>query len=114
MEEMRAIPMADIVVSSGPGSSSDSSISFTAVLDYYAMPDTYYNTLIKGLAADVPVMTGNTKDENGATYRLNITLATYISDLNTTYGAEWAIKFLEQYPANDSATASASIQCTMD
>jgi carboxylesterase 2 len=103
LEEMRALPLADLTAASGPNS-----VSFTAVLDYYAMPDTYYNTLVKGLVADVPVMTGNTKDESGATYGLNISLATYISDLNTTYGAEWAPKFLAEYPANDSTTASAA------
>ncbi|PQE09725.1 Carboxylesterase type B protein [Rutstroemia sp. NJR-2017a BBW] len=80
LEEMRALPLADLTAASGPNR----------------------------LAADVPVMTGNTKDESGATYGLNISLATYISDLNTTYGAEWAPKFLAEYPANDSTTASAA------
>ncbi|PQE08794.1 carboxylesterase protein [Rutstroemia sp. NJR-2017a BVV2] len=103
LEEMRALPLADFTAASGR-----KSVSFTAVLDYYAMPDTYYNTLVKGLASDVPVMTGNTKDESGAEYGLNISLATYISDLNTTYGAVWAPKFLAEYPANDSTTASAA------
>ncbi|KAI0159497.1 hypothetical protein BJ166DRAFT_615103 [Pestalotiopsis sp. NC0098] len=79
---------------------------FSANLDYYAVPDTYLNTLINGLASDVPVITGNAKDENGATYGLNITLDAYLEFINETYEGEWAGRFLAQYPANDSATAS--------
>lgn len=51
-------------------------------------------------------MTGNTRDESGATYGLNISLSTYLSDLNSTYNGTWAHKFLDLYPANDSVTAS--------
>lgn len=83
-----------------------STFDFTATLDYYAMPDTYYNTLTKGLAHQVPVLTGNTKDESGATYGLNISLSTYLSDLNSTYNGTWINRFLSAYPANDSITAS--------
>ncbi|KXH36691.1 hypothetical protein CSIM01_03085 [Colletotrichum simmondsii] len=99
---MRALPMEDLVTEF-----LNSEFDFTATLDYYAMPDTYINTLEKGIAQDVPVMTGNTKDESGAEYGLNITLATYISDLNETFST-WQDKFLAAYPANDSATASAA------
>lgn len=97
---MRALPMDDLVTEF-----LSSEFDFTATLDYYAMPDTYLNTLEKGIAQDVPIMTGNTKDESGASYGLNISLATYLSDLNETYGT-WQQGFLAAYPANDSATAS--------
>lgn len=100
--EMRALPMDDLVTQFM------GAWSFSATLDFYAMPDTYLNTLLEGLAKDVPVLTGNTRDESGASYGLNITYDTYISDLNTTYGAEYAAKFLAAYPANSSATASAA------
>ncbi|KAL0783118.1 hypothetical protein CaCOL14_001024 [Colletotrichum acutatum] len=99
---MRALPMEDLVTEF-----LNSEFDFTATLDYYAMPDTYINTLEKGIAQDVPVMTGNTKDESGAEYGLNITLSTYISDFNETFNT-WKDKFLAAYPANDSATASAA------
>lgn len=78
---------------------------FGAVLDHYAMPDTYMNTLLNGAANNVPILTGNTKDESGATYGLNITLDTYLSDLNSTYG-DWADEFFAVYGANDSSSAS--------
>lgn len=80
---------------------------FGAVLDYYALPDTYMNTLINGAANNVPIMTGNTRDESGATYGLNISLTTYLADMNTTFG-DWTDEFLAVYTANDSTSASAA------
>lgn len=87
-------------------SASGDNISFSATLDYYAIPDTYWNTLVKGLAQDVPVLTGNTKDENGASYGLKISVAEYLSDLNSTFSSPWDQRFLSLYSANDSTTAS--------
>ncbi|KAH8642572.1 hypothetical protein IG631_00035 [Alternaria alternata] len=80
---------------------------FGAVLDHYVIPDTYMNTLLRGAANDVPILTGNTRDESGATYGLNISLATYLSDMNATFG-DWTDRFLQVYSANDSASASAA------
>ncbi|KAH7020398.1 Alpha/Beta hydrolase protein [Ilyonectria destructans] len=80
---------------------------FGAVLDYYAVPDTYMNTLVNGAANNVPILTGNTRDESGATFGLNISLATYLADMNTTFG-DWTDEFLAIYSANDSASASAA------
>ncbi|KAJ3539607.1 hypothetical protein NM208_g2977 [Fusarium decemcellulare] len=102
---MRSLPMETLDTSEFGGTSG---ASFKATLDYYCMPDTYLNTLKLGLAHDVPILTGNTKDESGASYGLNITLAEYLSNLNSTYPAEFADKFFQAYPANDSATASAA------
>lgn len=99
---MRALPMADVTTSFM------GEWSFSTTLDGYSMAETYYSQLVNGPANDVPILTGNTKDETGATYGLNITLATYLDDNNATYGAEWAEKFEEVYAANDSATASAA------
>ncbi|TIA17772.1 alpha/beta-hydrolase [Aureobasidium pullulans] len=85
-----------------------SSWTFTATLDRYALPDTYENTLRKGAANDVPIITGNTRDESGATYGLNITIAEYLADLNETYSGQWVDKFLELYPGNNASQASKS------
>ncbi|CAG8902698.1 unnamed protein product [Penicillium egyptiacum] len=85
-----------------------SSWVFTATLDYYAMPDTYYNTLLKGDANDVPVLTGITRDESGATYGLNITVQEYLADLNETYSGQLVDEFLALYPAANSSQASLS------
>ncbi|KAJ5299518.1 carboxylesterase [Penicillium atrosanguineum] len=89
------------------GTTKEDTIMFEATLDYYAMPDTYLNILKKGLAHDVPVITGNNKDENGATYGLELTLEEYYEDLNETYSGVWADRFLELYPANESTAAGA-------
>jgi carboxylesterase 2 len=50
------------------------------------MPDTYYNTLVKGLAHVVPVITGNAQDENGATFGINLMMSEYLSSLKETFG----------------------------
>ncbi|KAI1099534.1 Alpha/Beta hydrolase protein [Jackrogersella minutella] len=102
---MRSLPASSLDVSAMPGSSS---ASFKGTLDYYCMPDTYLNTLELGLANDVPVLTGNTKDESGASYGGNTTLAAYLSGLNSTYSGAFVEKFRAAYPANDTATASAA------
>jgi carboxylesterase 2 len=102
---MRSLDWSTMDDSAAPGSDGP---SFKGTLDYYAMPDTYLNTLKKGLAHDIPVITGNTRDESGAAFALNITLAQYLSDNNTTFTGSFQDQFLEVYPANDSATASAA------
>ncbi len=102
---MRSLPWDTFDNSAMPGSTGP---SFKGTLDYYAMPDTYLNTLKLGLANDVPIMTGNTKDENGASYGLNITLDEYLDETNSTYSGDFVDKFLAAYAANDSASASAA------
>ena len=87
---------------------STSDWDWTATLDYYAMPATYLETLKKGAANKVPIITGNTRDESGATYGLNITLETYLEDLNSTFNGTYPQRYFEQYPANNSWEASAA------
>ncbi|OJJ99558.1 hypothetical protein ASPACDRAFT_43178 [Aspergillus aculeatus ATCC 16872] len=79
--EARNLSM-EALIDGATGTTRDDTIMFEAVLDYYAMPDTYLNILMNGLAHDVPVITGNNKDENGATYGLDISHAEYLQDLN--------------------------------
>lgn len=107
LECLRSVPMETLNPAPQGMGSSGSSYSFSATLDYYAMPDTYLNTLVKGIAQDVPVLTGNARDENGATYGLNITLDEYYTEMNETFG-NWTAAFEEAYPANDSSSASTS------
>ena len=79
--------------------------NWRGTLDGYGIPETYWDELQNGPANDVPVITGNTKDESGAAYGENTTVADYISTLNSTYGA-FASRFLEEYPAANSTEAS--------
>ncbi|PYH35329.1 carboxylesterase [Aspergillus neoniger CBS 115656] len=94
--EARNLSM-EALIDGATGSTREDTIMFEAVLDYYAMPDTYLNILKKGLAHN---------DENGATYGLDISLAEYFEDLNETYSGEWVERFFDLYLANDSTTAS--------
>jgi carboxylesterase 2 len=102
LAELRELPMEDLESTMG-------GVSFTATLDGYAMPATYYDTLVQGLAHNVPVITGNTKDESGATYGLNITVDTYLSDFSSTFSSEWLNKFLALYPADNDTAASGAV-----
>ncbi|PSR79759.1 prolyl oligopeptidase-like protein [Coniella lustricola] len=85
--ELRAIPIADLLDADGTsGSFGSTSYSWSATLDNYTIAHKYIDQLALGPANDVPFMTGNTKDESGATYGLEMTEAEYLSDFNTTFG----------------------------
>jgi carboxylesterase 2 len=66
---------------------------------------TYWEQLQKGPANDVPLITGNTKDESGAAYGTNVTVEQYEESVQSTYG-DYAAQFLEAYPATNSTQAS--------
>lgn len=102
--EARELPYTDLITTSG-FFGSVSEWSWEATLDHYAMPGTYYETLLRGAANDVPVLTGNTKDESGASLPLSLTVAEYLADLNSTFNGTWVDRFLELYPANSSFNA---------
>lgn len=51
--EARALPMEDLVTEF-----MGSAFSFSATLDYYAINQTYYDSLLYGPANDVPILTG--------------------------------------------------------
>lgn len=68
---------------------------------------TYWEQLQKRPANDVPLMTSNTKDESGAAYGTNTTVAQYAMSRNSTYG-DFASRFLQEY------TASYYTQASMD
>ena len=105
LKELRALPTSDF------SSLSFMENTFSAVLDGYAMPSTYMDSLIHGAANDVPIMTGNTKDESGASYGLNMTVAAYVSSLNTTYGS-WASTFESAYESSHGPAAAYNAQFT--
>ncbi|RAL11803.1 alpha/beta-hydrolase [Aspergillus homomorphus CBS 101889] len=62
LAEARALPMEALTTNF-----LTSSYDFTATLHYYAMPDTYHNTLTKSLAQDVPRFLGLYPATNSAT-----------------------------------------------
>jgi len=84
-----------------------STYSFGNVLDYYCMPDTYHNLLLTGPANDVPLITGNTKDESGASTSTNLTVAEYVAEIEAQYG-NLSARVLALYPASNSTQADQS------
>ncbi|KAK5027058.1 hypothetical protein LTS07_007357 [Exophiala sideris] len=83
--------------------SSEFSFSFWATLDGYAMPSTYLKSLQNGPANDVPIITGNTKDESGANYGQVENRTEYYSFLNET---QLDLEFLALYPPDNSTSAT--------
>jgi carboxylesterase type B len=80
--------------------------SFGNVLDGYVLPTTYTGAMESRTEADVPVLTGNNKDENGASVTLAMTVAQYQAYATTTFG-DRAAQFLALYPAATDTEAAA-------
>lgn len=78
--------------------------NFRGTLDGYVFPVTYFERLALGPINDVPVMTGNTKDEDGAAPSTTSTVSAWQAELNSTYG-DLADEFLAAYPAADDTEA---------
>ncbi|CZR53711.1 related to carboxylesterase type B [Phialocephala subalpina] len=62
---------------------------YKTCLDGYVVPSTYQNSLLNGPSSDVPMITGNNKDESGAATTTNYTVAQYYeyNTANDWYGA---------------------------
>lgn len=101
LEELRRVPAKTINENSGFTPFSN----WRTTLDGYAMRGTYWEKLKKGPANDVPLITGNTKDESGAAYGTNTSVVDYIKMLKSSYGS-LANKFWEAYPAANYTEAS--------
>ncbi|KAF4121502.1 carboxylesterase 2 [Geosmithia morbida] len=79
--------------------------NWRATLDGHAIPMTYWDQLQNGPANDVPLITGNTRDESGATYGGVVNVSDYTETIRSTYG-DWADRFLKAYPASNTTQAS--------
>ncbi|MET7682363.1 carboxylesterase family protein [Streptomyces sp. NPDC005423] len=77
---------------------------FRPVLDGYVQPRSYQEALSLGRHNDVPIITGNNKDESGATPTANTTLAAYQAMAKTKYGSLES-QFLALYPASTDTEA---------
>ncbi|KAL4905629.1 hypothetical protein BDW74DRAFT_185147 [Aspergillus multicolor] len=79
---------------------------FKPVLDNYVLPSTYMQTLRHGPANDVPLITGNTRDESGASTTTNYTVPEYRKYNTLRYGA-LASNYFTLYPdANNASVAN--------
>ncbi|KAF7549537.1 hypothetical protein G7Z17_g6341 [Cylindrodendrum hubeiense] len=79
--------------------------NWRGTLDGYALPMTYWEELANGPANDVPLITGNTKDESGAGYGTNNTVDQFEKSINSTYGS-YAGQFIKAYSSSNSTEAS--------
>lgn len=102
IEELRTGPTAEEI---NNASTFTGFSNWRSTLDGYAMTMTYWEQLQSGPANDVPLMSGNTKDESGAAYGTNTTVSQYTATLNSTYG-DFAEHFLDEYPASNYTEAS--------
>ncbi|MBR7833901.1 carboxylesterase family protein [Actinospica durhamensis] len=102
---LRALSAEDIVQTVfAPGAPSQGT-NFGNVLDGYVLPTTYTEAMHPGREVDVPVLTGNCKDENGASPTFTISVADYQSFAASTFGDQ-AARFLALYPAATDAEAA--------
>ncbi|MBR7826963.1 carboxylesterase family protein [Actinospica sp. MGRD01-02] len=106
LAELRAFTAEEIVAKVFAADAPSEGTSFGNVLDGYVLPMTYTEAMQPGHEIDVPVFTGNSKDENGASPTLTMTVADYESFAATTFGDQ-AAAFLALYPATTDAEAAA-------
>ncbi|MFF4260209.1 carboxylesterase/lipase family protein [Streptomyces sp. NPDC001663] len=110
LAEMRALTVAQVLTDDNQNDSSVSSPVngspplFRPVLDGYVLARSYGDSLESGLHNDVPVLTGNNKDESGASSTPATTLAAFRDLAARKYGS-MAEEFLSLYPAADDTEA---------
>ncbi|PYH92491.1 carboxylesterase [Aspergillus ellipticus CBS 707.79] len=75
------------------------------VLDGYAMPYSYAETLSRMAHADVPVLTGNNADESGAQTTQDYTVSTYYSTFAEMYG-NMSTEFFDLFPVSNTSEAT--------
>lgn len=112
--DMRKLSMEDLLIGSQDRVGNESiwwvtalsamyPLIFKPVLDNYVLPEKYIETLIKGPANDVPVITGNTKDESGASPSTDYTVAEYESYCTLKYG-NLSSRYFQLYPDHKNKT----------
>ncbi|RAH86120.1 putative carboxylesterase [Aspergillus japonicus CBS 114.51] len=114
--ELRTLSMEDLLVGSQDrvnstwidpitALSAGYPLIFKPVLDGYVLPSTYLETLINGPANDVPVITGNTKDESGASTTTSYTVKQYETYTKAKYGDLYD-EYIRLYPDNGTAATA--------
>ncbi|KAL5356308.1 Alpha/Beta hydrolase protein [Aspergillus floccosus] len=114
IKELRTLPMEHLLIGSQDRVNNQSvwwvtalscgyPLIFKPVLDDYVLPSKYIETLINGPANDVPVITGNTKDESGAATNTDYTVAEYKYYCTLKYG-DLADRYFQLYPADGNKT----------
>jgi carboxylesterase 2 len=112
LAELRELSLDDILVGSADRDSTtwwvtalscNYPLIYKPVLDGYVLPMKYIEQLKKGPANDVPLITGNTKDESGASTTTNYTVAEYKEYCTLKYG-NLSARYFSLYPSEDNQT----------
>ncbi|KAI5241605.1 alpha/beta-hydrolase [Aureobasidium subglaciale] len=98
----RAMSYSDVL-----SATSDLTMSFLPVLDYYAIPQKYSYTLKNGAGNKVPYITGFNADESGASSTLATTVSAYENFVNGFYG-DSADTILSLWSASNDSEAAVS------
>ncbi|CCD45246.1 similar to prolyl oligopeptidase [Botrytis cinerea T4] len=113
LAELRKLPLSDIIQGSTDRDSSvwyitallcNDPLIFKPVLDGYVLPMKYLDQLIAGPANDVPLITGNTKDESGASTSLTLYNLTEYKEYNTLRWGNLSDTYFKLYPADGNVT----------
>ncbi|KAF3019790.1 hypothetical protein E8E14_012053 [Neopestalotiopsis sp. 37M] len=110
--ELRNLSLSDILIGSADRDTSIWNITalscgnpliFKPALDGYVIPMKYIDQMKAGPANDVPLITGNTKDESGAATNTNYTVDQYTEYCTEKYG-NLSSRYFGLYPVDDNAT----------
>ena len=114
LSDLRALSADEIVTKVYAPGAPVAGTDFGNVLDGHVLPTTYTDAMTSRAEYDVPVLTGNNKDENGASPTLTMTAAAYRTYAASTFG-DRADEFLTLYPAVTDAEAAAQYNaCARD
>ncbi|MFF6992266.1 carboxylesterase family protein [Streptomyces sp. NPDC010273] len=102
---LRALTAGEIVTKVYAPDAPAAGTDFGNVLDGYVLPKSYTAAMKSRTEYDIPVLTGNNKDENGASPTLTMTVAAYQAYAATTFG-DRAADFLALYPATTDTEAA--------
>ncbi|WP_405988346.1 carboxylesterase/lipase family protein [Streptomyces sp. NBC_00986] len=106
LEELRALPLPDLL----RGNDADQAGGghqpplFRPVRDGWVFPHSYAEALALGTQADIPVITGTNKDEDGASPKPHVSLAEYTASARR-HLRDSADDYLALYPASTDAEA---------
>ncbi|QIY96890.1 carboxylesterase/lipase family protein [Streptomyces sp. S1D4-11] len=106
LADLRALTADEIVSKVYAADAPATATDFGNVLDGYVLPTTYTGAMESRTEADVPVLTGNNKDENGASPNLRMTVAQFQAYAASEFG-DGAAEFLALYPATTDEEAAA-------
>lgn len=80
---------------------------FKPVLDGYVLPEKYIEQMLSGPANDVPLITGGTHDENGASPTNSFTAA-YVNEIMALKFGNLSEEYFELYPTGNTTTSASA------